>query len=57
MNNSVHNATEQNLITDVSSKWVKYVSIWPKSGPAFYAGINITKYRGWPREAYTYAST
>ena len=57
VNNAVRDAMEQNLINDVSFKWAKFISVWPKSGPAFYAGINIAKYGDWPREAYTYAST
>ena len=54
---AVHDAREQKLIADVSFKWAKYLISWTRSGPAYYAGINITKYRDWPREVYACAST
>ena len=43
--NAVHDAREQKLITDVYFKWAKYLVSWTRSGPAYYAGINITKHR------------
>ena len=55
--NAVHDARDQKLITEVSFKWAKYLVSWTRSGPAYYAGINITKYRDWPSKVYACAST
>lgn len=53
----VHNALTQDKIADVSFSWVKYLVVWPRSGPGYYAGINITINGTWPTEVCRYAST
>ena len=40
----VHHAMETSSIIDVKFTWAKYLIIWMKSGPGYYAGINITRY-------------
>ena len=54
---AVHNAKDRSEITDVSFKWAKYLVTWSRSGPGFYAGINISKRGQWPREVAACAST
>ena len=38
---SVHAAIADKKIVYVKFAWVKYLVSWPRSGPGFYAGINI----------------
>lgn len=54
---AVHNAKDNGEITNISFKWAKYLVTWTKSGPGFYAGINICKRGQWPRVVAAYAST
>ena len=45
---AVRTALAANEITDVSFKWIKYVTDWYRCGPGFFAGVNITKRGIWP---------
>ena len=38
----VHRALQEKKITNVTFAWVKYLVVWMRSGPGFYAGVNIT---------------
>ena len=53
----VHNALTQKLVVDVSFKWIKYLVIWMRSGPGYYAGINITINGKWSSQVHRCAST
>jgi len=53
----VHHAMETSSIIDVKFTWAKYLIIWMKSGPGYYAGISITRYGEWSREVCRSAST
>ena len=53
----VYDALNNNLITSVNFAWAKYMLSWTRSGPGYYAGINITKFREWPAEVYACSST
>ena len=53
----VHNALAQKLVIDVSFKWIKYLVIWMRSGPGYYAGINTTISGKWSLQVHRCAST
>ena len=53
----VHASLQSDLVTDVSFKWIKYISDWTRSGPGFFAGINVTKLGRWPNAVVRAAST
>ena len=54
---SVHSARDQRSIAAVEFSWIKYLITWPRSGPGYYAGINITIYGQWPVVVVNCAST
>ena len=37
----VHRALERKRIISVKFAWAKYLVVWMRSGPGYYAGINI----------------
>ena len=41
---TVHDVLNNNLITGVNFAWAKYMLSWTRSGPGYYAGINIAKF-------------
>ena len=43
----VHEAISGGKILNVKFSWVKYLAVWSKSGPGFYAGVNISKNGEW----------
>ena len=53
----VHAAIQSKSIISVEFKWIKYIVMWSRSGPGFYAGINITRKGDWPREVRLSSST
>ena len=53
----VHMALRGNKITSVEFSWVKYMVQWTRSGPGYYAGINVTTKGKWPPEVVRSAST
>ena len=53
----VHSALEQNMITSIEFAWAKYLITWTKSGPGYFAGINITRKGKWSKEVCLSAST
>ena len=53
----VHTALQGNKITSVAFSWVKYMVQWTRSGPGYYAGINVTVKGKWPQEVVRCAST
>ena len=38
----VHAALQEKRILSVKLAWAKYMVCWSRSGPGFYAGINIS---------------
>ena len=54
---SVHNEIASHSITKVKFTWAKYLITWMRSGPGYYAGINITRYGQWSPDFCGYAST
>lgn len=44
----VHHAIENNLIVSVQFDWIRYITHWSRSGPAWYCGVKITKQGEWP---------
>lgn len=54
---SLHDAVNRHLITNVNFAWAKYLVSWTKSGPGYFAGVNITKHGEWPAEVRACAST
>ena len=54
---TVHDALDNDLITSTDFAWAKYMISWTRSGPGYYAGINITKYGEWPAEVFRCSST
>ena len=53
----VHNALNQEKIVNVSFSWVKYLVVWQRSGPGFYAGVDITINGKWCSVIHKSAST
>ena len=53
----VHNALVAKKIIHVKFAWVKFLIKWARSGPGFYAGIDIALNGKWPREVCRCAST
>ncbi len=46
----VHKASlREKKIIYVKFAWVKYMVVWSRSGPGYYAGINIALEGEWPR--------
>lgn len=45
---AVHDALSKSEIISLEFNWVKYIIHWSRSGPGWYAGINITKMGNWP---------
>ena len=54
---SVHTAIRNQDIISVRFSWVSYLVSWSRSGPGYYAGINITVRGRWPQEVVRCAST
>lgn len=50
----VHKALDEKKIMSVKFDWVKYLVIWSKSGPGFYAGIRVTLNGEWPKDVCRY---
>ncbi len=48
----LYSALQNNLIVSIGFKDVRFVCIWSRSAPGFYAAVNITKKRvgGLPRD-------
>jgi len=53
----VHDAMRRKLIKDVKLSWVKYLVSWTRSGPGYFAGIDITIRGRWPKNIVCCAST
>lgn len=53
----VHQALAQRRIIYVKFAWIKYLVVWMRSGPGFYAGIKIAVNGEWPAEVCRCAST
>ena len=39
----IHVALKENKITEVKFTWIKYITTWTKSGPGYFAEVNISK--------------
>ena len=44
----MHSALDAREIVSVKFDWVKYLIHWSRSGPGWYAGIDVTKRGQWP---------
>ena len=53
----VHTVLAAEKIIYVKFAWVKYMVNWVRSGPGFYAGINVALNGEWPKEVCHCAST
>lgn len=53
----VHNALVNNEVVAVEFKWIKYVCDWTRSGPGYFAGVDVTKVGRWPAAVVRAAST
>lgn len=53
----VHAAIEHNKILSVKFAWIRYIAEWTRSGPGFFAGINISKSGDWPQSVMLASST
>ena len=53
----LHEAINRGQILGVKFAWVKYLVQWPRSGPGYYCGVNITKKGEWPQNVCKYQST
>jgi len=53
----LHKALQDKSILNVTFAWVKYLVTWSRSGPGYYAGIDITIRGNWPSVVTRCAST
>ena len=53
----VNAAINSNEILDVQFKWVKFITMWTRSGPGYYAGISVTKNGQWEPNVLRFRST
>ncbi len=53
----VHDALNAGAILSVKFAWVKFLLCWSRSGPGFYAGINVSKQGDWSTNVMHCAST
>ena len=53
----VHTAMSRNLILSVEFKCIKYVTHWTRSGPGYFAAINVTKSGPWDHRVKLFSST
>jgi len=54
---SVHSARSNRKIAGVAFSRAKYLVTWPRSGPGYYVGINISIYIMWPPAVVSCASS
>ena len=47
----------QKEITSIKFSWAKYLLIWYRCGPGYYAGVDITVRGSWPDAVVRCAST
>ena len=52
----VNEGLKKQLIVDTKFNWVKYITAWKRSGPGWYAGINITIKGRWSAAVHNSAS-
>lgn len=53
----VHLAISNGSIVSVKVAWIRYITDWTRSGPGFFAGINIEIFGRWSANAASHAST
>ena len=53
----VHAAIRDKKILSTRFSWIKYMTDWTRSGPGYFAGINISKNGDWDRIVTQYSST
>ena len=53
----VHSAIEKKEIIDVKFAWAKYLLVWYRCGPGYYAGVDVTVRGKWPDAVVRCAST
>ncbi len=53
----MHKAFDDEAICSVTFSWAKYLVCWSRSGPGYYAGINIEIKGEWPKEIVRCART
>lgn len=53
----VHLALSEKRILFVKLSWAKYLACWARSGPGFYAGVNVTLRGEWHRDVVRSQST
>ena len=53
----LHHAIQSKSISNVTLKDIRFVCIWSRSAPGFYAAVNITKIGLWSNVVTRHAST
>ena len=53
----VHTALSAHLIMAVKFKYIKYVTHWTRSGPGYFAAIEVTKFGPWDHHVKLCSST
>ena len=53
----VHDALSEKKIISVKFSWVKYLAVWSRCGPGFYAGVKIAKSGEWHPDVMKCSST
>lgn len=57
ISHEVCNVLARGEILSVSFKWIKYITDWSRSGPGFFAGVNVTKKGKWSTAVMRASST
>lgn len=53
----VHHCITSHEIKKVQFAWIKYIVEWPRCGPGYFCGIDITKKGQWSNNAIKFQST
>ena len=54
---AIHAALRNKQILNVRFSWIKFITDWRRSGPSYFAGINISKNGDWDPTVTQFSST
>ena len=57
ISHEVGDALARHEIVNISFKWIKYITDWSRSGPGYFAGVNVTKVGKWSTAVVRASST
>ena len=53
----VHEAIRNEMVLSVKFAWIKYITSWSRSGPGYYAGIDVAREGNWSSKVMASRST